>query len=175
MVMVSAMMLPLSIPTIRLAAARSLWIRRHRAILVFLLAFFLVWLVFGAAAVFVQYTMARLTGVNRWGTAAFLVAAVWEFAPAKPRAITACERSIPLAPRGWRADRDCVRYGGRIAAYCIVSCWPRMLAMIAAPSVSTMAVVTLMGVADRRTSQPKVWWNALILVALGARALAAPG
>src|SRR5262249_55403707 len=48
MLMVIAMMLPLQIEAVRLTAERSLWPRRHRGILGFLVGYLSVWAVAGA-------------------------------------------------------------------------------------------------------------------------------
>jgi predicted metal-binding membrane protein len=58
----------------------------------------------------------------------FTTAALWQLTPVHRRALTDCHRRLPLAPTGWRADRDCLRYGGTIGAACIRTSWPLMLA-----------------------------------------------
>ena len=60
------------------------------------------------------------------------------------RAAIRCRRSAPLAPRGWRADRDAARFGARIGASCVVSCWATMGAVVA---LGHHAVVMVAGLA----------------------------
>ena len=48
--MVVAMMVPLVAASVRMVAARSLWRRRHRAVIIFLCSYVLVWSVVGWAA-----------------------------------------------------------------------------------------------------------------------------
>ena len=119
--MTLAMMLPMVIDPIRTAAKRSLWRRRHRAMVAFLIGYVGCWILLGLVVLQIPH--------GKWAAAiAFVVAAVWQFTRAKRRALIACHRTMPLAPRGWRADRDCVRYGILTASSCIVSCWALMLA-----------------------------------------------
>jgi type IV secretory pathway VirB2 component (pilin) len=126
MLMVAAMMLPLVMHAVRIAASHSLWARRHRAIAGFLLGYFAPWLVVGVV----------VAGLKEgWWARGYLAAALgfvgsalWLRTPAHRRALSACHRTLPLAPVGWRADRDCMRYGGTIGFACVWSCWPLMLA-----------------------------------------------
>ena len=126
MLMCAAMMLPLVMYQVWLTAAGSLWTRRHRAIAGFLAAFFVPWLVLGIAAVGLRQSSWK------YGYAipaiAFLSAALWQLTAAHRRGLIACHRTMPLAPSGWRADRDCLRFGGFIGGACVWVCWPLMLA-----------------------------------------------
>lgn len=121
MIMTVAMMLPLVVGPIRFAAERSLWRRRHRAIAGFLAGYLGAWLAVGVAISFIE--------PGPWlAAAAFAVAGVWQLTRYRRIAMAGCHRSMPLAPRGWRADRDCVRYGWTVGTYCVASCWALMLA-----------------------------------------------
>jgi predicted metal-binding membrane protein len=83
------------------------------------------------------------------------VAAAWQLTPVKQRAVWSCQRTAPLAPRGWRADRDCVRFGWDIGRRCLVSCWAMMLACsLAGHSVPAMTLAGLCGAAERYASRP---------------------
>src|SRR5689334_20092293 len=64
MLMVVAMMLPLQIQGIRLTAERSLWSRRHRSILGFLLGYLAVWAVPGAV---LSWTIVSISISHRTG------------------------------------------------------------------------------------------------------------
>jgi len=128
--MVVAMMLPVVVPSLRVAAFRSYWRRRHRAIAGFLAGYLGVWALAGLA---VCLLLAAAPGLTRgWPAAAvagaFLLAAGWQWTGVKRRALVTCHRTTPLAPGGWRADRDCVVFGWRIGGSCCLSCWPLMLA-----------------------------------------------
>jgi hypothetical protein len=58
----------------------------------------------------------------------FAVMAVWRLTPMHARALAACHRTLPLAPLGWQADRDCLRFGSAIGRACVQTCWPLMVA-----------------------------------------------
>ena len=126
MVMASAMMLPFALDSVRMTAARSLWRRRHRAIAGFLAGYLASWLVVGLLAA--RLRMEAWTHAEAAPALGFIVAALWLLTPAHRRALVACHRTQPLAPVGWRADHDCLRFGGTIGVACIQSCWPLMLA-----------------------------------------------
>jgi predicted metal-binding membrane protein len=150
--MVVAMMVPLVVGPIRTTAARSLWRRRHRAIAIFLAGYLILWLAAGAGF----FLLLSVLGVNAGSPSPLLIASAfalalgWQLAPAKRRALNACHRTMPLAPRGSRADRDCFRYGLRIGAYCLMSCWALMLAcLITGHATPALAVITLVLTAER--------------------------
>jgi len=126
MVMVAAMMLPLLTGTVRFTASASLWARRHRAIGGFLLGYLAPWLAAGIAAVMLR----QLDWTHTYATPAlcFLLAALWQRTVTYKRAQWACHRTWPIAPLGWHADRDCIRFGSFIGLACIRTCWPLMFA-----------------------------------------------
>jgi predicted metal-binding membrane protein len=143
--MVIGMMLPLTLTNVRHVAISSLWRRRHRAIAAFLVGFLAVWIVVQSAIV---GTWGLLTPLIGWETAAgvaILAAALWEVAPIKRQRLRRCHRTMPLAPRGWRADADCARYGVTTGFSCVTMCWALMVAA-AAFSHSFLAMCVLFGV-----------------------------
>jgi predicted metal-binding membrane protein len=144
--MVIAMMLPLTLANIRHVALNSLWRRRHRAIAAFLVGYLAVWIV--VQAVIVGGTWGLLAPLIGWETAAgvaIVAAALWEVAPTKRQRLRRCHRTMPLAPRGWRADADCARYGVTTGFSCVTMCWALMVAA-AAFSHSLMVMTVLFGV-----------------------------
>lgn len=151
--MVAAMMLPLLIYSVRFAAFGSLWARRHRAIVGFLLGYLAPWLPLGiAAAVFRQAWWTHTYAVPAVG---FAVAALWQRTTVHGRALAACHRTWPLAPVGWRADRDCLHFGSFIGAACIRTCWPLMLACaFAGHDLIAMSGGLVLGIAERWSRRP---------------------
>jgi predicted metal-binding membrane protein len=131
-VMTVAMMFPMMLDPIRITASRSLWHRRHRAIVGFLAGYLMPWMLFGIVTMVLVAVMQSQTGVGPAIAAsfAFAAAALWQLTSKKRRAVIACHRTMPLAPKGWRADRDCLRYGWMIGSSCLVSCWALMLACL---------------------------------------------
>ena len=154
--MVVAMMVPLVVEPIRTTAARSLWRRRHRAIALFLTGYLTTWIGAGVAAIL----LARLLGLSEESprllvAAGFALAAGWQLSPAKRRALNACHRTVPLAPHGARADRDCLRHGAWTGARCVTSCWPLMLACaLAGHAPAVLLGVTLMLTGERYLRRP---------------------
>jgi hypothetical protein len=150
MLMVAAMMLPLMIDGLRTAAARSLWRRRHRAIALFTAGYFAPWLIAGLPVV----ALCRLPWARGPLAAAlaFGLAALWLWAPARRRALAGCHRTVPLAPCGGRADRDCLRYGALLGQACVVSCWPMMLACtLTGHALVAMVGAALLAALERRS------------------------
>jgi hypothetical protein len=155
--MVIAMMLPLEVRTVRGTATHSLWRRRHRAIGAFLTGYLLLWLLTGlgllallaAAEAAAPWPLPRLAGM------AFGLAAAWELTPLKFHALRAGHRSMPLAPHGWRADRDCFCYGWMIGTHCLCSCWILMLAcLLTGHRVDVMAITGIVGFMGRYPLRP---------------------
>jgi hypothetical protein len=170
MLMVTAMMLPLQIQGVRLTAERSLWPRRHRAIVGFLLGYLSVWALAGAL---LSWTVMALS-IPRWvgwmeGTAIGLfMETAWLISPWKRVAARMCHRTLPLSPAGWRADRDCLGYGW-IAGYgCALNCLPLML-MCWLSGHSFIAMILGFGLAwaDRHAT-PNYRLHAMVAGVLGA-------
>ena len=79
-----------------------------------------------------------------------VVAAGWQLTPVKRRALVSCHATRPLAPRGWQAWRDCVRFGWMVGTRCLVTCGPLMLVcVLAGHSLAAMAGVSVLGIAER--------------------------
>jgi len=156
--MVVAMMLPLVVTAIRATSRRSLWSRRNRAIGGFLVGYLSPWLVLGlaASAIAAAIGLEDRRGLPALAAVGFGVAAAWQVTPVKRRAVWSCHRTAPLAPEGWRADRDCIRYGWDIGKRCLVSCWAMMLAcVLAGHNLPTMACVGVLGAVERYTARPR--------------------
>jgi predicted metal-binding membrane protein len=166
MLMTFAMMLPMVLDSVRATAERSLWRRRHRAIAAFLIGYLSLWVVIGAFVTLVRIPSSR----QQWFAAgAFTIAGLWQLTRAKRIALAGCHRTTPLAPSGWQADRDCIRYGWMIGARCIVSCWALMLAcFVAGHAIVATAGLTAIGTVERYTSRPD---QRLLSAALFAGAL----
>ena len=148
LLMVVAMMFPLVMAQVRQAAFHSLWSRRHRASALFLIGYVLPWLAFGAIVISVQGELPTDTRAS--AIVAILIAATWQASPAKRRVLNNCHRILPLAPRGWRANWDCLRFGWRIGTACVCACWALMLVCaVSDHSILTMSVATMVAIYDR--------------------------
>ena len=173
MLMIAAMMLPLCVASIRATADRSLWRRRHRAIATWLIGYLSVWLVVGVAFSLVA-ALPLFDAVSRSSTVALLVfvlAAAWQMSPLRARALRQCHRSEPLAPAGWRATRDCVRYGWTTGRHCAITCGALMLGCLLlghdALGLIAMIAATAIGLAERYMIRPDPRWLAASILLLG--------
>ncbi len=149
LLMVVAMVPVLAVPLVRHVSARTFPGRRDGAVAFFLGGSVCVWLLVGV-------------------TVTFAVAAIWQFTPAKRRALLRCHRTVPLAPMGWQSDRDCFLFGASHGAGCVASCWAMMLAVMVAGHDPIMTLcVQGVALAERRSRLPWVRGSALLLLACG--------
>ena len=163
--MIAAMMFPMVLSSVRTVAARSLWRRRHRAILHFLVGYIAPWLLFTLVA---SILTAGLYS-SQAAAFAFGAAVLWQLTPVKRRALFACHRTIPIAARGWRAGRDCFRSGWIIGISCVASCWVLMLAcMLSEHSLPAMLCATAIGIIERTQFRPnqRLLCSAMLLLAV---------
>jgi predicted metal-binding membrane protein len=154
--MTTAMMVPSTLPTVRHVALNSLWWRRRRATVEFLVGFLAVWIAFGVL-VLGPLANSKLTASGWVLGAALGMAAAWQLTPLKQRALRACHRPRPLRARGWRASLGTARFGGRDGAACVLSCWAMMLpAGLAGPTALLwMGGVTAVVAAEKLAEKPR--------------------
>ena len=164
LLMAAAMMLPLTLLSVRHVAFRTYEWRRNRAIAGFLLGYCARWAVAGVVLAPIAAAARALEVGNSWLIPAFglALAALWQLSPLKARALRRCHRTEALAPTGWRADANCLRFGARVGTNCVLSCWGMMLvpalvphsvpAMICAQAISTYERYEL-----RRWISPVAW------------------
>jgi predicted metal-binding membrane protein len=172
--MIAAMMFPMVLSSVRTVAARSLWQRRHRAILQFLAGYMAPWMLFSlVVSIALAALQAREIGLSLASSQAaafgFGAAVLWQLTPVKRRALFACHRTVPIAARGWRADRDCFRSGWMIGNSCVASCWVLMLAcMLSEHSLPAMLCATLIGMIERTQFRPnqRLLCSAILLLAV---------
>jgi len=114
----------------------------------------MIWLLPGVVAVLMR---ARpVTHTYAAPTIAFVVAALWQLTPVHAFALAGCHRPPLLAATGWRADRDCVRFGAALGWQCVVSCAPLMVACaLTGHALICMAGCMALGIAERRSFRPR--------------------
>jgi predicted metal-binding membrane protein len=142
-VMVAAMMLPASLPTIRALAARAPDLLQPAFLLAFLGAFALVWSGFGLAAFLGDDVLHHVADATPWlGARPWLIeasvlvlAGAYQLTPLKRRALAACRHAPvvvgPGSARPSTAADDPVRLGVGHALVCLGSSWALMLLMFA--------------------------------------------
>lgn len=167
-VMAVAMMVPLTLPTVRHVALSSFWSRRHRAAAAFLAGYLCVWLTAGAVLVAAVTAFASLAGETFTVMASFTAATAWQLSPRRQRALRRCARTVPLAPRGWHADRDCALFGVSVGRTCVTTCWALMVATVAAAhTLEIMGAFFALQLHERSVRRPNPLLGAVLVTATG--------
>lgn len=167
--MVVAMTFPMLAPVVRGVAFRSLWRRRHRAIVAFLIGYLSTWTVIGFVVAGLLVIAPGLAGKWQAGltVAAFALAFVWQFTRTKKRAMIKSHATMPLSPHGMKADRDCLIFGWRIGRTCNLNCWILMTACtLAAHSIIALAVCGYIGYSEKYSWRPNTKLTSLGIVGL---------
>jgi predicted metal-binding membrane protein len=173
-VMVVAMMLPLTLPSVRHVADSARGWRRHRAALGFLAAYFAVWMLAMGAIAAAWSAAALLAGWTMAAGIAVAAAVAWEMAPAKRHLLHRCRRTRPIASGGWRADGDCIRFGSAAGADCVASCWALMALCVAfGHSLAVMAALFGVQLAGRYVRRPSPALAAAAVLAVCLASIAA--
>jgi predicted metal-binding membrane protein len=171
--MAVAMMAPLTLPTLRHLSLTSLWSRRHRAQALFLAGYLGTWVAASAVIAAAIETIEAGPGRVVMTGSIFAIAAMWQFAETKRRALRRCSRTVAIGSRGWRADRDCVCFGVENAASCVITCWGFMAAVAAAGhSLGVMAVLFIVQLHERIVRRYLPVKGAVLVAAVGAWSLA---
>jgi predicted metal-binding membrane protein len=163
-----AMMAPLAAPAARYVATTSFRSRRQRALVTFLAGYLATWTVVAAAIAVVVAAVTDAAGAAAAGAIAVGLAGAWQLARPKRSALARCRRAASVAGEGWRATRDCARFGVVHAGRCTVTCGSLMAAAAAlGHSLPVMAVVFGLQVHERaaRAYRPLVSAVGLALVA----------
>ena len=138
-VMVAAMMLPASLPTIGAVESATAWMpRRRNARAAFLGSFALVWTAFGLVAFLGDVGLHRLVDATPWLAERpwlieawiLAIAGGYQLVPLKRRSLAACRH--PTAPRApSTVVEDARRLGLRHGIACLGGSWALMLLMFA--------------------------------------------
>ncbi|MBW9211609.1 DUF2182 domain-containing protein [Mumia sp. zg.B53] len=172
-VMVTAMMVPFVLPQVAFVAQSSLWSRRYRAAAGYLVGYLAVWTAVATASVVLGGLLVTFVGWRPAIVVGFAVAAAAYAAPSRRRLLRQCAMTMPLAVSGWRADRDCVRYGVATARRCVATCCVLMTAVMIGHGLVVMAAATVLGVLERRRGRNVARGDGtLVVVALGLLTLA---
>ena len=147
--MVLAMMLAVVAPQVRRVAMRSLWSRRHRAAVSFVLGYVTVWLVLGAGLVAVVLALGGQERLAPWLAVVLLLAAGWQVTGPRRRILRRCASLRLGAATGPAADLDCARAGLRSGLRCVFTCGPLMVAMALSHSLLLMAGVLVVLLTER--------------------------
>jgi predicted metal-binding membrane protein len=160
-VMLAAMMLPSSLPLVRLFARASAGQRRPRAAMAaFLGGYALVWSAFGALAFLFDLGVHAAVDASAWlharewllGGAVLALAGAFQFTPLKDACLDRCRHPGQFLMRYYeRGAAGGLRLGARHGAFCVGCCWALMLVMFAAgvASLVWMALLTVVMVHEK--------------------------
>jgi predicted metal-binding membrane protein len=160
--MLAAMMLPLLVAPLRHVRERSLARRRARAMLLFILGYFAVWMAAGmvlqVAALVALWTVPL---PSMWLGLALAAAMLWQVSPAKQWCLNRCHRRPQLAAFEPEADRSAVYFGLTSGASCVGACWALMLVMLLAgkEQLPVMIAITLLLLSERLESPAPLAWQ----------------
>jgi predicted metal-binding membrane protein len=140
----------------------SLPARRPRALGGFLISYAAIWLLVGPPMVIAAILM-RLSLSEGLGPASAVIlgALCWSASPWQRMALNRGHRLKRIGLRGWKADRDSIRFGASHGGWCVMSCWPWMLAPMVAGTwhAPAMAVATLAMFVERLASPGRPRWR----------------
>ena len=160
-VMIAAMMLPSSLPLVRLFTATSQGQPRpRRALAAFLGGYAVVWSAFGVAALAFDLGVHRSVDASGWlrandwllGGAVLVLAGIYQFTPLKDACLKSCRAPAQFLVRHYRRGaRAGFALGARHGAFCVGCCWALMLVLFSAgvASLVWMAVLTAVMVHEK--------------------------
>jgi predicted metal-binding membrane protein len=187
--MTAAMMLPSSLPLVRLFAIASARQERPRAAMAaFLCGYALVWTAFGWAAFCGDAVVHGVVDSSPWLQAhswliaggTLLTAGAFQFSALKDRCLSRCRHPGAFLVRHYERGLDgAFRLGRRHGLFCLGCCWALMLLMFAAGVANLwwMAALTAVMVYEKTGSQGDrtVPVSGVALLAWGALVLVHPG
>ncbi|WP_442870123.1 copper chaperone [Bradyrhizobium sp. CCBAU 45394] len=166
LLMISAMMVPLAAPQIKILAARSRTARRGRSVVLFLLGFVSLWMCAGLCLTIVADIIGWPRSGDRMGLSAlYFTAAMWQLSDLKRRALNRCHHVAPARSLGRTADRDAFRNGVLHARYCVSSCFLTMapLSVTRLGPTAMLAVFAIL-LAERADHTAKFGLSAFVLL-----------
>jgi predicted metal-binding membrane protein len=183
--MIVSMMLPSSLPMIRMfGGAAAGQDRPGHAMVAFLGGYAVVWTAFGAAAFLgdaaLHYTADRtpwlLAHPQVIGASVLALAGAFQFSSLKDRCLSECRQPGPfLMSRYGRGAGAAFRLGSAHGRFCLGCCWALMLVMFAVGVAHLwwMAALTAVMVFEKRARHgaTAVPWIGVILLALSASVL----
>jgi predicted metal-binding membrane protein len=163
-VMIAAMMLPSSLPLVRLyARATERAPRRGRSMAAFLGGYALVWSAFGLAAFMFDAGIHAAVNASPWlerhdwwiGGGVLALAGAFQFTPLKDACLDKCRHPGQFLMRFYeRGPAGGFRMGARHGAFCVGCCWALMLVMFAAGVASLVWMALLTGVMIHEKTRP---------------------
>jgi predicted metal-binding membrane protein len=163
-VMIGAMMLPSSLPLIRLYSRATERVpQRGRSMAAFLGGYALVWSGFGLAAFCFDAGIHGAVNSNAWlaahdwwiGGTTLALAGAFQFTSLKDACLDKCRHPVQFMTRYYeRGAAGGFRLGARHGAFCVGCCWAMMLVMFAAGVASLVWMALLTAVMIHEKTRP---------------------
>ena len=162
--MVAAMMLPSSLPLVRLfAVAASGQRRRYAAVGGLVAGYALAWSLFGLAAFLFDVGVHRAVDASAWisahavllGPLTLALAGAYQFTPLKDACLRSCRHPSQFLVRHYRRGVPAaVGLGLRHGAFCVGCCWALMFVMFAAGVANLVWMGVLTAVMVHEKTRP---------------------
>jgi predicted metal-binding membrane protein len=164
-VMLVAMMLPSTLPLVRLFAKASARQPRPKAAMAgFLGGYAVVWTVFGALAFAFDVGIHAAVDASPWlqshewvlGAGVIAVAGAFQFSPLKYACLDKCRHPAQFMLRFYgRGPAGGLKLGVRHGLFCLGCCWALMLVMFSVGVASLVAMAALTGLMVYEKTQPR--------------------
>jgi predicted metal-binding membrane protein len=162
--MVAAMMLPSSLPLVRMYSAATAGVpERARSMGAFLGGYAVVWSAFGAlafggdAALHASVAASPWLSAHDWFVApsVLLLAGAFQFSSLKDACLRACRHPASFLRRHYRrGPRGGFVLGARHGAFCLGCCWALMLVMFAAGAANLILMAALTALMVHEKTRP---------------------
>ena len=163
-VMIAAMMLPSSLPLVRLyGRATERAPERRRSMAAFIGGYVVVWSAFGLAAFCFDASIHAAVNSNSWlrhhdwwiGGTTLALAGVFQFTPLKDACLDKCRHPTQFLTRYYeRGPAGGFKLGARHGAFCVGCCWALLLVMFAAGVASLVWMALLTAVMIHEKTRP---------------------
>lgn len=162
LLMVVAMMTPLSLQPLLHIRISSFSDRRWRSTALFLMAYVAIWLAAGGASKLLELILNRgLQDASHQAAVAALIACLWQVSPLKQQCLNRCHAHRSLSAFGRMADIDALRFGLEHGIWCVGSCWALMLfaGSLSQWHISGMLLVALLMYCERMDPPTTPCWK----------------
>jgi predicted metal-binding membrane protein len=163
-VMIAAMMLPSSLPLVRMyARATERAPRRGSSMAAFIGGYALIWSGFGLAAFGFDAGLHAAVNASPWlaahdwwiGGSVLALAGAFQFTPLKDACLDKCRHPAQFLTRYYaRGPGAGLKLGARHGAFCVGCCWALMLVMFAAGAANLIWMALLTGVMIHEKTRP---------------------
>ena len=184
-VMIAAMMLPSSLPLVRMYATATVGTAdRSRAMAAFVGGYAAVWSTFGALAFVFDAGIHAAVDASPWveqhdwaiGPSVLLLAGAFQFSSLKDACLKACRHPASFMRRHYRrGPAGGFMLGARHGVFCVGCCWALMLVMFAAGAANLIWMAALTGLMvhekTRASGERTVPLTGVVLLAAGSTLL----